>query len=104
MKTYGRKCDKCRGINQAYMVTDAIWKEAKFKPNQIICVFCLEKKIGRKLTLLDFTPTLINTGIFGFNCLNHIEKTKLTKQENDWISHVIEEGTKYFGVNRNENA
>lgn len=45
-----------------YMVIDALWRAARMKPNGgMLCVGCLEKRIGRKLEHGDFTNALVNS-------------------------------------------
>jgi hypothetical protein len=43
-----------------FMVHDPIWKSAKFKPRDLVCQPCLEKRIGRKLTMDDYTLCPLN--------------------------------------------
>jgi hypothetical protein len=56
----------CHGIGEWYMVNDEIWEQAwahhPRKPwhwldgQQILCIGCLEKRLGRTLTASDFIP------------------------------------------------
>jgi len=43
-----------------FMVHDPIWREAGFKPRDLVCQACLEERIGRKLTLEDYTLCPLN--------------------------------------------
>jgi hypothetical protein len=59
-------CDDC-GIetidDEYYMVTDEVWKLASGKDGRaprILCIGCLEKRIGRMLTKADFSDAPIN--------------------------------------------
>lgn len=63
---YGRNAD----LWEYYMVTAEIWKEAGMPPSiadnhteldgNFLCIGCLELRIGRRLTALDFTVCPIN--------------------------------------------
>jgi hypothetical protein len=48
-------CQQCRGFVENYMVWDNIWF-GKFgmEANQILCIGCVEKKIGRKIRFEEF--------------------------------------------------
>ena len=49
-------------IREYYMVHDRIWEQAwagRRKP-QILCIGCLEARLGRRLTRIDFTNVPIN--------------------------------------------
>jgi hypothetical protein len=61
----------CHSINEsAYMVTNELWALAwppeKIKPwhnmpgQQVLCIGCLESRIGRRLTAADFTQCPLN--------------------------------------------
>jgi hypothetical protein len=44
-----------RKINEYYMVTSKIWREAKLKYNDgMVCLECLEARLGRTLKREDF--------------------------------------------------
>ena len=44
-----------------YMVTNALWKRAKIGPRGgMLCIGCLEQRIGRKLASRDFTDCPLN--------------------------------------------
>jgi len=68
--TYNTRCADC-GLDtiaegEWYMVEDAIWEQAwghisRGTPGeQILCIGCLEKRIGRALTSSDFTDAPTN--------------------------------------------
>jgi hypothetical protein len=45
---FGTRCE-------VYMVRDSIWKAARLEPmSGCICIDCLEKRLGRRLTPKDF--------------------------------------------------
>ena len=59
----------CHSIGEWYMVRDKIWAQAwagRRKPyhdmpgQEILCIGCLEKRIGRTLVRSDFTKALVN--------------------------------------------
>jgi hypothetical protein len=39
-----------------------VWKKANPKLKGKLCIACVERRLGRKLTKKDFTKALINTG------------------------------------------
>ena len=52
----GRDCH-----SEYYMVDDALWARAKIAPDGgMLCVGCLESRIGRQLTRADFVDAPIN--------------------------------------------
>jgi len=55
------------GVSEYYMVHDSVWALAKLpEPDAMLCIGCLENRIGRKLTRADFNmDASINNGIFG---------------------------------------
>lgn len=75
-------CSGCSGFNVPYMVTDKIWKKVShnFK-DRFLCLFCVEKRLGRKLKLEDFTDAWINQGVFGFNKQDWIDFRKIIRRE-----------------------
>jgi hypothetical protein len=42
-----------RGRVFTWEVHDYIWREAGMKPNEHLCWYCLERRLGRKITPLD---------------------------------------------------
>lgn len=49
------------GAEEYYMVHDEIWLQAvNTKRDGMLCIGCLEKRIGRELTPADFTDCLLN--------------------------------------------
>lgn len=62
-------CMDCRvdtsAINEYYMVNDSLWKVVTTKRHDsdgMLCIACLEARIGRKLVPADFTAAPINSG------------------------------------------
>jgi hypothetical protein len=67
------RCADCdvgtRSINEYYMVHDHVWEQAwagrlkswhELDGQQVLCIGCLEKRLGRKLTRYDFTDAPVN--------------------------------------------
>lgn len=56
-------CLDCRAntlyLGEYYMVEDEVWKEAKMKEG-MLCIDCLEKRIGRTLKCEDFKKCPLN--------------------------------------------
>jgi hypothetical protein len=49
--------------DEYYMVHDALWKLAGMEPDGgMLCIGCLETRLGRKLVRGDFTDYPINSG------------------------------------------
>lgn len=55
-----KQCTSC--MNEYYMVQTEVWEQAipKSKRRKLICLGCLEKRLGRELTRADFTDAPIN--------------------------------------------
>ena len=56
-------------IDEYYMVDWPVWEEATGgiyggPPNGMLCIGCLETRLGRELTPDDFLPAPINQGFF----------------------------------------
>lgn len=51
-------------IDEYYMVHDGIWMTACPKKSGMLCIGCLEERLGRTLTAADFTDAPINHGVF----------------------------------------
>lgn len=49
-----------RGFWEWYMVHDHVWEEAQALPIACLCIGCLERRLGRPLTPLDFTDAPVN--------------------------------------------
>lgn len=65
IKVPGLDCKQCgtdisqMGIKEWYMVEDAVWKPAA-KGDDVLCIGCLEKRLGRMLRPEDFEGYRIN--------------------------------------------
>jgi len=51
-------CTNCNG--EYYMVHDEVWLEANPKDKGMLCVGCLESRLGRLLTKDDFIDAPVN--------------------------------------------
>jgi hypothetical protein len=65
----GFECVDCRvntnAINEYYMVNREVWLASGLKSNGgMLCIGCLEHRIGRELTRKDFTDAPINRASF----------------------------------------
>jgi hypothetical protein len=47
-------------INEYYMVHDKVWLEANPVDSGMLCISCLENRLGRQLTKMDFTDCPLN--------------------------------------------
>lgn len=54
-------------IDEYYMVTDGVWELANPQRCGMLCIGCLEKRLGRTLTAADFTAAPINHGVFPYS-------------------------------------
>lgn len=65
------KCAACEvntlHINEYYMVTDEIWQIVWPEKRGMLCIGCVEAKLGRTLTRADFTDAPINNGVFNYS-------------------------------------
>lgn len=72
MKQFG--CIDCK-INtlvnrEYYMVHNKIWKKVNPKIKGMLCIGCLERRLGRLLNRNDFTDAPVNRGFFGVSDLS----------------------------------
>jgi hypothetical protein len=53
-----------RGPREWYMVTDEVWAAAGMRPGAVVdgalCIGCLERRLGRRLTSADFLDLPVN--------------------------------------------
>jgi hypothetical protein len=49
-----------KGNEEYYMVHNALWLKANPQINGMLCIGCLENRIGRRLMQADFTDVPIN--------------------------------------------
>jgi hypothetical protein len=66
----GFECHDCgqntHEIGEYYMVQFALWKQvAPDCQDGILCIGCLEARLGRTLTPADFTDCAVNCNIYG---------------------------------------
>lgn len=54
-----RKCIKCKGHNDAYMVKDKLWRKTVGRSGYV-CMACFERLLGRKLRPSDFNDSPMN--------------------------------------------
>lgn len=53
--------DNTCDIDEYYMVHDHLWAEACMGPDDgMLCIGCLESRLGRRLVASDFTPYPVN--------------------------------------------
>jgi hypothetical protein len=52
-------------IGEYYMVTDEVWGQACPEGKGMLCIGCLEARLGRELTARDFTDAPVNSPLFG---------------------------------------
>ena len=53
-------CLDCKGTSDPFMVYNEVWAKAGYKPKDVCCLDCLEKRLGRPITVEDLTPASIN--------------------------------------------
>jgi hypothetical protein len=65
-KVIYNRCKDCgRERPEFYMVENRVWYgEAKARHNDILCLDCLERKIGRSLDISDFKEIPVNELLF----------------------------------------
>lgn len=58
------KCQDCEvntgEIHEYYMLLDDLWMQIRDKYHGMLCIGCVEKKLGRKLNKQDFVDVPIN--------------------------------------------
>lgn len=60
-----RPCAACGGhVSELYMVHNEIWRTVMPSPKGHLHLHCLERRLGRFLTIEDFTNTAVNEMIF----------------------------------------
>jgi hypothetical protein len=68
-------CRDCRmntvHKREDFMVVDAVWDaittQREKQDGLIICIGCLEERLGRRLTPADFTECALNAGVLGLS-------------------------------------
>lgn len=51
---------------EIYMVEDEVWQDSGAPKDAYLCIGCLEIRIGRTITLWDFTDAPVNHPMFGW--------------------------------------
>lgn len=51
-------------INEYYMLVDEVWYSVHDSGEGMLCIGCIEKRLGRELTPADFHECLLNTMSF----------------------------------------
>ena len=60
-------CNDCDRYGLGYMIKDEIWSEAVGEsPVRYLCLWCVEKRLGRPVQLDDIDDAPINTPIYYF--------------------------------------
>lgn len=81
-------CDDCglstapvTGVDEWYTVTDDVWAEAGASEDGILCIGCLEQRLGRQLLQQDFLNAMLNRPDYG----NHSDRliSRLTANSDD---------------------
>jgi hypothetical protein len=70
-------------IDEYYMVHDVVWEAARMQPHGgMLCIGCLETRLGRTLTADDFTNYPINRDAFSHRSarLRHRLRTHRTRK------------------------
>ena len=72
------KCLDCGGDNHPYMINFALWNKlvAKKDRTKVICIPCIEKRLGRDLKFFDFIKAPINSSYLGFNAKTYCNLPK----------------------------
>ncbi|WP_306364498.1 hypothetical protein [Nocardia sp. CC227C] len=53
------------GPDEWYTVHDALWQHAGARPDSILCIGCLESRLGRRLRHNDFLDAPLNDPVYG---------------------------------------
>lgn len=57
-----------RGVDEYYMVHNEVWAAAGMLPRDgMLCIGCLEARLGRRLTAVDFTDVPVNDLRWGWH-------------------------------------
>ena len=70
----GKGCADCNSLKYEvayYMVNDIVWVDVN-GGNSLLCLYCLSKRLGRKLTRSDFKDIPMNKPIFSIlDCVDN---------------------------------
>lgn len=75
MNTHCIDC-KQNALFLVYMVHDTLWRQHTRPDESILCVLCFEKRVGRRLTVDDFTRARCNKPVLFF--LRHFHNGTLS--------------------------
>lgn len=68
-------CKDCRLAFYGFMVSDELWKSGGCSPYDLVCRPCFEKRLGRPLTMEDFTLVPLNfMNVDGFDTEDNYRK------------------------------
>jgi hypothetical protein len=87
--------------SETYVVHDHIWKAAGMEPyGGSLCIGCLERQIGRRLTPLDFADHVFNTYLPGTPRL--LERQGRCVSPGSWqpLHEAATRATKHLHANR----
>jgi hypothetical protein len=81
-------CIDCRvdtgKIGEFYFIKTNIWLEVVNGINGMLCIGCLETRLGRELTSSDFTDAYINSPTYGSKSQRLMERLTCTPK------HIVE--------------
>ena len=77
-------CRDCHLAFYGFMVHDSVWESAGYSPYDLACRPCLEKRLGRPLTMEDFTLVPLNfMNVDGFDTEDN-SRTLYAKDGHDY--------------------
>ena len=84
-------CTDCGGKTEAYFVEDDIWTDnvPKSKQKKSLCLSCLEKRVGRKLTKKDFKKSEIHGHQEWWKDVNESLRDKMIPKSDEDIKNSI---------------
>jgi hypothetical protein len=81
LKRYGKYTARIGTDSEVYTLRNAVWKKTRMKPwGGCLCIGCVEKRLGRKLTPKDFDWTHVWNGFPGTRRLLNRRKFTLLEQ------------------------
>ena len=63
-------------IGEHYMLNDKVWVQVHNSPKGMLCVGCIEVRLGRKLTPADFNDSYLNRPNFGNKSMRLLQRMK----------------------------
>lgn len=64
------------GPSEWYAVSDTVWESAGATPDAILCIGCLEDRLGRRLSRQDFPEALLNRPDYGWHSDRLVDRLK----------------------------